>query len=467
MSGRAAGRCRQQAGRRPRRTAAAPPPRARPGLAAISSGPTPAGSPSDTASGAPPAWVGRPSVVVDDGVAAQIAQIGLRALVDALVLQLRLISSKVGPPASCRDRRGRTASARARRPGSNRTAGWFRPIDRSSTSAWSGPGRSRALICRWSTTSAPSFAAIIDRCRSLGALHHGVGENPAMAPGLRLGFRCPWGTLIEICLSAEQRIARIGGQHLALVDQQRIEKPPRTSIGPTIWPGLHALDACGQFGGSRPREPSPDRRRPQRSRLRNTGAHSRQSCHPGRSCSTMPLGIFKPTARFSLWRRGRFRRPGIRRCPSLLDMRFITSRTSSSDTLTKGWTLRRSRRCHASSPRIWRLSELGEEPIGPGRRPSPWDPGQSSGARRGHRSARPPFVDLDVWLGGLPGSGAFRPSGCAAPAGAAAGVPRPPDLAAAGGDDQRHALVDIGAGDDFAVPEGQGGRFTVLRMNPG
>ena len=29
-------------------------------------------------------------------------------------------------------------------------------------------------------------------------------------------------------------------------------------------------------------------------------------------------------------------------------------------TLTKGWTFRRSTRCHASSPLIWRLSEAGD-----------------------------------------------------------------------------------------------------------
>src|SRR5690606_30451807 len=49
----------------------------------INSGPTPAGSPSDTASGA-----GIGSVIFDHRVAAEVAQVALPALVDAVVLDL-------------------------------------------------------------------------------------------------------------------------------------------------------------------------------------------------------------------------------------------------------------------------------------------------------------------------------------------------------------------------------------------
>src|SRR5690349_5472549 len=53
---------------------------------ASSSGPTPAGSPSETARGA---VTPRSSIVVDDRVAAQVAQVHLRPLVDAVVFHLR------------------------------------------------------------------------------------------------------------------------------------------------------------------------------------------------------------------------------------------------------------------------------------------------------------------------------------------------------------------------------------------
>src|SRR6185437_309230 len=58
----------------------------------ISSGPTPAGSPSETASGA-----GATSVVVfDHRVAAQVAQVALRAFAYAVVFELRLNLVAVG-----------------------------------------------------------------------------------------------------------------------------------------------------------------------------------------------------------------------------------------------------------------------------------------------------------------------------------------------------------------------------------
>src|SRR5690606_20121977 len=49
----------------------------------ISSGPTPAGSPSDTARGGDGA-----SVILDHRIAAQVAQVALGALADAVVLEL-------------------------------------------------------------------------------------------------------------------------------------------------------------------------------------------------------------------------------------------------------------------------------------------------------------------------------------------------------------------------------------------
>src|SRR5690606_34592479 len=65
-------------------------------LLQIISGPIPAGSPQDKAKGfiTPPC----PLIILDNGVAAKVTQIGLRAFVDPLVLQLRhdLVKGRIG-----------------------------------------------------------------------------------------------------------------------------------------------------------------------------------------------------------------------------------------------------------------------------------------------------------------------------------------------------------------------------------
>ena len=274
-------------------------------------------------------------------------------------------------------------------------------------------------------------------------------RSPAWSPRRR----CPGGEVDRDLLEASTASRGSAGQHLALVDHvedveyRRVPRPARPAgRARAALPRRQAGSATGRH------EPSRDRRRRPRSRLPNIAAHRRRSCRPADLVDDL-LGIGEDLIAV-LGRRGEVDLAdmiflgALRRLEPRDDLLHLVS-----PTLMNGSTLRRSRRCQASSPSIWRLSEAGDEPTLRDSRSAPAAALEVLRRRRGRRcwstssSLTSTSLALASWISSVSSirlRSTWSRSRCFSSA---------LTLPLVGGEHQREPLVDVGVGDDVAVDD--------------